>query len=94
VGGNDFDDGSALALDSVGNAYLAGETKSLNYPSISAVQSGYSGVGNCFFGETLRQIVRLIESRQIHFAESSEGFLTVCALSLASHTEKKALNIY
>ena len=41
-------------------------------------------------GVTLREIFRLIESRQIHFDESAEGFLVVCALSLASYREKKA----
>jgi hypothetical protein len=40
-------------------------------------------------GVTLRQIFRLIESRQIHSAENNDGFLVVCALSLTSYTENK-----
>lgn len=35
-------------------------------------------------GTSLRGIFRLVESSEIHFAESEEGFLIVCAASLAS----------
>lgn len=35
-------------------------------------------------GTSLREIFRLVESSEIHFAESEEGFLIVCAASLAT----------
>ena len=36
---------------------------------------------------SLREIFRLIESNEIHFQESAEGFLLVCAESLAAEKE-------
>ena len=33
---------------------------------------------------SLREIFRLVESREIHFTESKEGFLIVCAESLTT----------
>ena len=33
-------------------------------------------------GVSLREIFRLIESRDLHFAETAEGFLMVCLTSL------------
>ena len=41
-------------------------------------------------GVTLREIFRLIESRDIHFAETGEGFLIVCVTSLAVFGRDKA----
>lgn len=37
---------------------------------------------------TLREIFRLIESSEIHFVENAEGFLLVCAASLAAEKSK------
>ena len=37
---------------------------------------------------SLREIFRLVESHEIHFAESEEGFLIVCAESLAETRRK------
>jgi hypothetical protein len=37
---------------------------------------------------SLREIFRLIESSEIHFVESAEGFLLVCAASLATKKSK------
>lgn len=42
LGGSDREDGSAIAADSFGNAYVAGETFSINYPvTPGAFQTGY-----------------------------------------------------
>lgn len=37
----------------------------------------------------LREIFQLIETGKIHFLESTEGFLLVCAESLAGRMQKK-----
>lgn len=38
---------------------------------------------------SLREIFRLVELREIHFVENPEGFLLVCAKSLASKKTEK-----
>jgi hypothetical protein len=37
------DRGWGIAIDSSGNAYIAGDTKSPNFPTVNAVQPGYGG---------------------------------------------------
>jgi hypothetical protein len=50
LGGNAGDAGNAIALDSVGNAYIAGTTFSwLNFPTtVGAFQTSHHGVGDAF----------------------------------------------
>jgi len=49
LGGNDYDAGRGIALDSMGNAHIAGETRSSDFPStIGAFQASYQGVGDFF----------------------------------------------
>ncbi len=43
LGGNDFEAGSSIAVDSSGNAYLTGQTRSTNYPTANAIQSTFGG---------------------------------------------------
>ncbi len=42
LGGSDYEDGYALAVDSQGNAYVGGTTKSFNVPAVNAFQTRHS----------------------------------------------------
>ncbi|MEY2564542.1 MAG: hypothetical protein QOH88_2735 [Verrucomicrobiota bacterium] len=46
LGGNDIDTGGSLAVDAAGNVYLAGTTRSINFPTANAFQGSFSG-GTC-----------------------------------------------
>ncbi|HEX8499540.1 MAG TPA: SBBP repeat-containing protein [Pyrinomonadaceae bacterium] len=49
-GGSDNDQGRMVALDSAGNAYVAGMTFSENFPTVAPIQSGFAG-GEGFAGD-------------------------------------------
>jgi hypothetical protein len=52
LGGNDIDNGNAIAVDSAGNACVTGETSSLNFPLSNPTQSIiYPGVPAAFVSE-------------------------------------------
>jgi len=46
LGGNDEDDVTGIAVDSAGNAYVAGQTYSTNFPTVNAFQSNLAGGEN------------------------------------------------
>src|SRR5207245_2786973 len=48
LGGSDYDYGTGVALDSAGNAYLTGLTRSLDFPLANAFQSEIGGITNAF----------------------------------------------
>ena len=49
LGGNDYDAGRGIVLDSLGNAHVAGETRSNNFPTTAgAFQTSYRGAGDAF----------------------------------------------
>ena len=43
LGGSAFDQGSAIAVDALGNAYIAGRTNSFNFPFGKSISSGFHG---------------------------------------------------
>jgi len=47
LGGNGSDNGNGIALDSAGNAYVVGDTTSVNFPA-TAFQKGFHGVQDVF----------------------------------------------
>jgi len=48
LGGANTDSGNAIAVDSAGNAYIAGGTYSMNFPVLSAYQTSIKGQQNAF----------------------------------------------
>ena len=48
LGGSADDRGSSIAVDSSGNAYVAGNTSSTNFPTLSALQAANGGGGDAF----------------------------------------------
>ena len=48
LGGNGNDSGNGIAVDSSGSAYVAGDTASTNFPTVSPYQSSLRGVQNAF----------------------------------------------
>jgi hypothetical protein len=51
LGGNDSDQGSAIAVDSAGNAYITGSTTSSAFPTFNPIQPALAGVQNAFITE-------------------------------------------
>jgi hypothetical protein len=47
-GGNSDDEGSSIAIDAAGNAYIAGQTYSSNFPTVSPLQGSLVGIIDAF----------------------------------------------
>ncbi|WKZ15777.1 MAG: SBBP repeat-containing protein [Candidatus Jettenia caeni] len=43
LGGNNYDTGNGIAVDTFGNAYVTGYTNSTNFPIVSAIHKSYAG---------------------------------------------------
>ena len=51
LGGSSFDYGNAILADATGNAYLAGDTQSPNFPVQNPLQANYAGQFDAFVSE-------------------------------------------
>jgi len=51
LGGTSVEGGSRIALDSAGNAYIAGRTQSANFPTVNALQPTYGGGQDAFLSK-------------------------------------------
>ena len=51
LGGMDNDNGNAIAVDPLGNAYLTGATTATNFPTVSAFQAGRNGTNDMFLAK-------------------------------------------
>lgn len=54
LGGSDFTEGSQIAVDSTGNAYVTGSTSSPDFPNVNAFQSSLRGLFSDAFVAKLR----------------------------------------
>jgi hypothetical protein len=48
LGGSGSDDGTGVAVDALGNAYVTGGTQSTNFPTLAAFQPTFGGVSDVF----------------------------------------------
>lgn len=48
LGGNNFDSGTCIAVDSAANVYVAGYTGSPDFPTVNALQTALEGTSNAF----------------------------------------------
>jgi hypothetical protein len=48
LGGSSFDNGSGIAIDAAGDAYVAGSTESTNFPTVNAFQTTKKGFQDAF----------------------------------------------
>lgn len=55
LGGSVNDYGYGIAVDPAGNAYIVGQTTSVNFPTLSAIQTTLNGTSDMFLAQILRQ---------------------------------------
>lgn len=65
VGGNAFDEAYGVAVDSLGNAYIAGTTASTNFNVINAMQPNNAGISDAFVTKINPQGSALVYSTYI-----------------------------
>ena len=73
VGGNFFDHGEDIAVDSAGNAYITGWTRSTDFPTIGSLDSSHNGRKDSFVAKISADGTQLIYSGYIGGKQEDEG---------------------
>jgi hypothetical protein len=74
LGGSAFDNGTGIAVDSSGNAYIAGTTKSTNFPTVNSFQSTLAGRSNAFVAKIDSSGSALIYSTYLGGINTDSGY--------------------
>jgi hypothetical protein len=73
LGGNSNDWGAAIAVDANGNAYIAGSTDSLNFPTTPGAFAFGGGFSDAFVSKLDRKGANLLFSTYLGGADTDEG---------------------
>jgi hypothetical protein len=73
LGGDDFDSGNHIALDIFGNAYIIGETFSIDFPTFYPLQSTLRGFSDAFVTKLNASGLGLIYSTYLGGGDSERG---------------------
>lgn len=73
LGGNDLDQGHAIAVDGLGRAVVTGKTASLNYPTVAAFQPSIGGGIDAFVTKLTATGLALSYSSYLGGSASEEG---------------------
>jgi hypothetical protein len=73
LGGNDLDQGKAIAVDSLGQATVTGKTAALNFPTVAAFQSSIGGGIDAFISRLSATGMALSYSSYLGGSASEEG---------------------
>ena len=74
IGGYGNDQGTAIAVDSAGNAYVTGSTDSLNFPAVQALQTKNAGGQDAFAAKLSASGDRLLYSTYLGGSGGTIGF--------------------
>ena len=75
LGGNDYDVGQGIALDSLGSAYVTGVTSSANFPTVAAFQTNLAGPFDAFVTKlNLAGSAPLLYSTYLGGSSDDQGF--------------------
>lgn len=85
IGGNGFDRGNGIAVDVAGNVYITGDTTSVDFPTINAIQSDFNGGGVVFNNDAF--VTKLDQDGTVlwstYFGGSNDEFGTDIAVDVA-----------
>jgi hypothetical protein len=73
LGGSGLDQGSGIAVDSSGNAYLTGFTNSTDFPTMNPLQPAYGGGGDAFVAKITQTGSALVYSTYIGGSNADAG---------------------
>jgi len=73
LGGSGDDDGLGIAVDGSGNAYVTGYTKSLDFPTVNALQAGAHGYSDAFLSKLNSSGSALVYSTYLGGSDIDEG---------------------